>query len=361
MIRPVPPRSFAAAPQLDPVARDAEHQLVGPPQELVVGEGQPLVGDDAVGEHEQGEDEGAPDEGFAPGDGRSRRPAPADGEDEEDPGDQSKRRNHSARPPVPPLVNAITLYWDDSLKIDLEAACGSTTTPYAGDTSAERCRSRRALAATGLHFALTVTLPVYIQGVMTEVPDYLLERSRARRAALGLGGGGDAPAPAGDGGGDASPAGGGSGRPPRAGRRRLAPAGTVGPAHRGAAHLRRPGRAPQRYPGVDDARDHLPAPVGDRLHGGVRGVEHGRRAGDGRPDLPAGGLRQLPRGPGPGRRRSAAGGRPGVQDLPQPGRPREVRARGVVRRSRASPTATPPARAASTSPTPAACPPSPVS
>ena len=41
---------------------------------------------------------------------------------------------------------------------------------------------------------------------MTEVPDYLLERSRARRAALGLGGSGDAPEPAGDGGGDASPA-----------------------------------------------------------------------------------------------------------------------------------------------------------
>ncbi|MEA2717202.1 MAG: hypothetical protein QOI99_1519 [Actinomycetota bacterium] len=44
---------------------------------------------------------------------------------------------------------------------------------------------------------------------MAEVPDYLLERSRARRAALGLGGGGDAPAPAADGGGgggDASPA-----------------------------------------------------------------------------------------------------------------------------------------------------------
>jgi mono/diheme cytochrome c family protein len=41
---------------------------------------------------------------------------------------------------------------------------------------------------------------------MTEVPDYLLERSRARRAALGLGGGGAAPAPAGDSPGDASPA-----------------------------------------------------------------------------------------------------------------------------------------------------------
>ncbi len=38
---------------------------------------------------------------------------------------------------------------------------------------------------------------------MTEVPEYLLERSRARRAALGLGGG-EAPAP--EAGGDASPA-----------------------------------------------------------------------------------------------------------------------------------------------------------
>ncbi|MEA2687201.1 MAG: hypothetical protein QOE93_2396 [Actinomycetota bacterium] len=41
---------------------------------------------------------------------------------------------------------------------------------------------------------------------MTEVPDYLLERSRARRAALGLGGGGDAPAPSDAGAGDATPA-----------------------------------------------------------------------------------------------------------------------------------------------------------
>ncbi len=42
---------------------------------------------------------------------------------------------------------------------------------------------------------------------MTEVPDYLLERSRARRAALGLDGGGDGPAPAAEGsGGDATPA-----------------------------------------------------------------------------------------------------------------------------------------------------------
>ena len=39
---------------------------------------------------------------------------------------------------------------------------------------------------------------------MTQVPEYLLERSRARRAALGLGG--DAPAPSGDGGGAPAPA-----------------------------------------------------------------------------------------------------------------------------------------------------------
>lgn len=41
---------------------------------------------------------------------------------------------------------------------------------------------------------------------MTEVPEYLLERSRARRAALGLGGGGTAPAAAAEGSGDATPA-----------------------------------------------------------------------------------------------------------------------------------------------------------
>jgi mono/diheme cytochrome c family protein len=41
---------------------------------------------------------------------------------------------------------------------------------------------------------------------MTEVPDYLLERSRARRAALGLGGGGDGPAPAAADSGDAGSA-----------------------------------------------------------------------------------------------------------------------------------------------------------
>jgi mono/diheme cytochrome c family protein len=41
---------------------------------------------------------------------------------------------------------------------------------------------------------------------MTEVPEYLLERSRERRAALGLGGGGTAPAAAADGPADASPA-----------------------------------------------------------------------------------------------------------------------------------------------------------
>ncbi len=41
---------------------------------------------------------------------------------------------------------------------------------------------------------------------MTEVPEYLLERSRERRAALGLGGGGTAPAPAGGSSGDAAPA-----------------------------------------------------------------------------------------------------------------------------------------------------------
>jgi mono/diheme cytochrome c family protein len=54
---------------------------------------------------------------------------------------------------------------------------------------------------------------------MTEVPEYLLERSRARRAALGLGGGGDAPAGGGETTGDASPA-------PAAG----APAATTAPA-----------------------------------------------------------------------------------------------------------------------------------
>ena len=41
---------------------------------------------------------------------------------------------------------------------------------------------------------------------MTQVPEYLLERSRARRAALGLGGGSPAPAPSGDGGAGAAPA-----------------------------------------------------------------------------------------------------------------------------------------------------------
>jgi mono/diheme cytochrome c family protein len=45
---------------------------------------------------------------------------------------------------------------------------------------------------------------------MAEVPDYLLERSRARRAALGLGGG-DAPAGAGAGGGGAAEGGAGDG------------------------------------------------------------------------------------------------------------------------------------------------------
>ncbi len=66
---------------------------------------------------------------------------------------------------------------------------------------------------------------VYIRGVMTEVPDYLLERSRARRAALGLGGGGDAPAPAGDSsGGDATPATAGSAPAPAPAAATSAPA-----------------------------------------------------------------------------------------------------------------------------------------
>ncbi len=157
---------------------------------------------------------------------------------------------------------------------------------------------------------------------MTEVPEYLLERSRARRAALGLGGGGEAPAPAGDSrGGDASPATAAPRRRPPAAApppRRSAP---VGSAHRDAAHLRRPGRAPQRYPGVDDAGDPHPAPVGDHLPGGVRRVEHRRRAGaPASRDLPAGGLRELPRRPGPGWRRSRAGRRRG-RPRPSPTRP----------------------------------------
>jgi len=61
---------------------------------------------------------------------------------------------------------------------------------------------------------------------MTEVPDYLLERSRARRAALGLGGGGEAPAPATAGGGDE----GSSSAPASTAAAAAAPAPGPGPA-----------------------------------------------------------------------------------------------------------------------------------
>ena len=64
---------------------------------------------------------------------------------------------------------------------------------------------------------------------MAEVPDYLLERSRARRAALGLGGGGDAPAPAADGGGDSGDASPATSAPAAAPAASAAPAPTARP------------------------------------------------------------------------------------------------------------------------------------
>ncbi len=68
---------------------------------------------------------------------------------------------------------------------------------------------------------------------MTEVPDYLLERSRARRAALGLGGGGDAPAPADEGsGGDAAPATAGSAPAPAPAAAASAPSAPAAPSAR---------------------------------------------------------------------------------------------------------------------------------
>ena len=112
--------------------------------------------------------------------------------------DQHECGNQSVRPLAPPLVNAITLYWDRSaLTIrGLSPVLPRGLAPehiggYTGEAVADAAAwtgavwGRLALGpAPGLH-----------SHRMTEVPEYLLERSRARRAALGLGGGGDAPAP----------------------------------------------------------------------------------------------------------------------------------------------------------------------
>ena len=146
----------------------------------------------------------------------------------------------------------------------------------------------------------------YIRGVMTEVPEYLLERSRERRAALGLGGGGSAaPAAAPTGEGDASPA---------AAAPASAPAAAPAPSAPSV-----PIESLPTYVAPVGPRSGIPVwmmpvililPLWAIVYLGAFG-ESTSAAGPavGAGDLPDGGLCELPRRPGPGRRRSRAGGR----------------------------------------------------